>query len=251
MDNTKKFTHKVENYVKYRPSYPSEFMKYLTDEVGITKEKIVADIGAGTGKLTKLLANEVKTVYAVEPNGPMRKACEEYCSEFRNVIAVDGTAEASTLPDSSVDFITVAQAFHWFDREKAGSEFKRILKPGEKVILVWNNLLNENEFIIENDALLRRMCPDFHGLSGGSRSDPENYADFFMHSVCDHRIFDNDRLLTLEEYIGGSLSSSYAPLESDPVYQDFVDGLTAIFFKYSKDGRLLMPSVTQSYTGVI
>ena len=77
MDNKEKFTAKVDNYVKYRPTYPQEFIKYLASEVGIVEDAVVADIGAGTGILTRFLADHVKMIYAVEPNGEMRKACEK------------------------------------------------------------------------------------------------------------------------------------------------------------------------------
>jgi SAM-dependent methyltransferase len=249
MDNTKKFTNKVENYVKYRPSYPRGFIRYLTEELGLAAGKTAADVGAGTGILTRLLAACADTVYAVEPNAEMSRACRELCREYRNIVMIDGTAENTGLPDSSTDFVTAAQAFHWFDREKAKAEFGRILKPGGKVVLVWNSRVSENEFIKANDELCRRLCPDFNGFSGGIGWEEERYGDFFKDGLFEYRIFENDRTLTLEEYIGGSLSASYAPLERDENYSGFVEGLKDLFDRYSVGGRLLMPAVTQSYAG--
>jgi SAM-dependent methyltransferase len=250
MDNTGKFTNKADNYSKYRPSYPQEFIDYLANEAGFGKGSVVADIGAGTGILTKLLLEQVKSVFAVEPNFEMRQVCEKFCGAYKNFIPVDGTAEATALPDRSVDFITVAQAFHWFDRDKAGSEFRRILKPGGKVVLVWNSRISSNEFIIENDELCRRICPNFNGFSGGTDEDVTIY-DFFRDGKCDYRVFNNDRLMPLEEYIGGSLSSSYAPVKGESNYSAFIEGLAKLFEKYSSDGRLLMPNCTRSYTGLL
>ncbi|HZK54364.1 MAG TPA: hypothetical protein VFC84_09260 [Desulfosporosinus sp.] len=96
MDSKEKFTNKVSDYVKYRPKYPSEFINYLVKEVGVSRS-VIADIGAGTGILTKLLAPKVKKIYAVEPNLNMRLACEGYCDEFENFVAVDGSAEDTSL----------------------------------------------------------------------------------------------------------------------------------------------------------
>ena len=130
MNNKERFTNKVGNYLKYRPSYPQEFIDYLVSEVGLSRSSVAADIGAGTGILTRLLADKVKTIYAVEPNLKMRTACENYCDMVENFVAIDGSAEDTTLANNSVDFISVAQAFHWFDRTKTKLEFQRILKKG-------------------------------------------------------------------------------------------------------------------------
>ena len=252
MDNRDKFTNKASNYAKYRPSYPKEFIDYLMDEVGMAG-KIIADIGAGTGILTKLLADRAGRVIAIEPNKDMWDTCMEYCRILANFTALDGTAEDTGLPENSVDYITVAQAFHWFDRERTKTEFQRILKPNGKVTLVWNSRIAESEFIRENDELLRRVCPGFIGFSGGGSTELEQhaYADFFKDGLCEYRIFDNDRYLTLEEYTGGSLSASYAPLEGDPNYGEFIGGLKDLFEKYNSNGELLMPNKTYSYTGEV
>ena len=92
MNSKEKFTNKVSDYVKYRPTYPVDFINYLVNKVGLS-DSVVADVGAGTGILTKLLASKVKKIHAVEPNFNMRAACMEYCKEFDNFVAVDGSAE--------------------------------------------------------------------------------------------------------------------------------------------------------------
>ncbi len=250
MDNRDKFTNKAANYAKYRPSYPEGFIDYLMYEVGMAR-RTIADIGAGTGILTRLLADKAGKVIAVEPNRDMLEVCLEHCRMCGNFTALDTSAEKTGLPEHSVDFITVAQAFHWFDREKAKIEFRRILIQNGKVTLVWNSRSAENEFIKENDLLLRRLCPTFAGFSGGGGTELDQYVDFFKDGCCDYRVFDYDRYLTLEEYIGGSLSASYAPLESDPGYEEFIKGLKSLFYKYSSGGKLLLPNKTYSYTGEI
>ena len=181
----------MSDYVRYRPIYPSDFINYIVNEIQISKS-VVADVGAGTGILTKLLAPKVKKIYAVEPNYNMRLACKEFCDCFANFITVDGSAEQTNLQDNSVDFITVAQAFHWFDRCKTKIEFKRVLKTSGKVILVWNSRVAENELIKENDELCRRVCPEFRGGSGGSGTNPELYSDFFSGGLCEYKVFEKD-----------------------------------------------------------
>ena len=247
MDSKEKFTHKVENYVKYRPAYPQELISYLTEELGLSVNSVVADVGAGTGIFTKLLADKAKVIYAVEPNANMRAACERYCAGLEHVTVVDGGAEETGLPDRSVDFITSAQAFHWFDRNQTKPEFQRILKHGGKVILVWNSRVAEDELVQESDQLCRRYCTAFDGFSGGSSMDSNDYHHFFKE--CDYRTFENNITYTLDSYIGNSLSASYAPNENDPNYQAYIEALTELFHKYSVRGELLMPNKTHSYAG--
>lgn len=249
MDNTGKFSDKVANYVKYRSTYPDAFLNYLFNEVGLSSDACVADVGAGTGLLTEPLAERVKTIYAIEPNRNMRIACMEACGRNCSFIALDGTAEDTGIPDHSVDFITVAQAFHWFDRNRAHQEFTRIIKPEGLVILVWNSRIPESALTLENDALYRKHCPDFTGFSGGRESSVEQFLFFFRDETYEIRSFPNDRILTLEAFIGNSLSASYAPHPSDAGYNAFVAELSVLFDRYAKKGHLTVPMRTWSYTG--
>jgi SAM-dependent methyltransferase len=251
MKSTEKFTGKADYYSKYRPSYPDEFIDYLHYSVGIGKSSAVADIGAGTGILTRLISPISGRVLAVEPNESMRNAGIKYCEDLANVDFFDGCAENTGLNEYSLDFITVAQAFHWFDKEKAKAEFRRILKPEGKVILVWNSRVSDNEMVIENESILRRLCKDFTGFSGGPGSGDESISAFFSDNGYEERESRNDRVLSLEEFIGGSLSASYSPKRDDPNYDDFVESLKMLFSKYNVDGKLVMPNITRSYTGII
>ena len=129
-DPTKRFSNRVENYVKYRPGYPQGVLTLLQDKCGMTGASAIADVGSGTGILTELLLQNGNRVFAVEPNRDMRAAAELLLGKHPNFTSIDGTAEATTLPDQSVEVITAGQAFHWFDREPTRREFVRILKPG-------------------------------------------------------------------------------------------------------------------------
>src|SRR5208282_2924056 len=116
--------------IRYRPGYPPALLDLLREECGLHSDHVVGDIGSGTGFLSELFLKNGNRVYGVEPNAEMRAGGEEYLSSYANFTSVDGSAEATTLPASSVDFVAAGQAFHWFDPQAARREFLRILKPG-------------------------------------------------------------------------------------------------------------------------
>ena len=250
MNNADRFTNRVANYVKYRPSYPDSYLNYLTSEFGVSSKSVIADIGAGTGILSKLSAPRVRTVYAVEPNPEMRVAAAEYCKETPNVVIVDGSAEATSLPDDSVDFITAAQSFHWFDLEGARREFRRILKPGGTVALVWNVRDITTPFGREYESLVKQHCLEYLGSGGGS-AETLAYRLLFKNGVYDHRVFLNDRRLDLETLIGYSLSTSYAPVKGDENYPGFIKDLMELYERFNGGGSILLSMATHSYVGVV
>src|SRR5947209_11876909 len=127
IDSTSRFSSRVENYIRYRPGYPQSVVELLAGECGLTPTSVVADVGSGTGILTELFLRNGNTVYGVEPNREMREAGEGLLAGYPNFHSVDGRAEATGLPDASVDFVTAGQAFHWFDAQGARAEFSRIL----------------------------------------------------------------------------------------------------------------------------
>ncbi|MEN8614282.1 class I SAM-dependent methyltransferase [Dehalogenimonas sp. THU2] len=249
-DNKQRFSNRVENYTKYRPSYPAEYIDYLVAEVGLIPGSVVADIGAGTGILSRLLAPRVKTVLAVEPNTGMRLAAAEFCRDTANIVIVDGSAEATGLADSSLDFITAGQAFHWFDIEESRKEFRRILKPGGRVALVWNTRDITTPFGREYESLVKQTCVEYLGSGGGS-SETLAYRVFFKNGEYDYRVFSNDRRIDLETLIGYSLSTSYAPVKGDAAFPGFVENLMALYDRYADDGGLLLSTATHSYVGKI
>ena len=137
-DPTRRFTNRVANYARYRPGYPPAVLTCLRDECGLSPGSTVADVGSGTGILTELFLANGNHVYAVEPNEAMRQAAELSLAHYPGFTSVDGRAEATTLADDSVDFVTAGQAFHWFDAAASRVEFNRILRPGGYTALVWN-----------------------------------------------------------------------------------------------------------------
>jgi SAM-dependent methyltransferase len=122
-------------YERARPSYPPEAVDWIVERTGLGPGRTVVDLGAGTGKLTRLLVASGACVVAVEPVAEMRAKLEQVVPGIR---ALDGTAESIPLPDGAANAITVAQAFHWFDRERAYPELHRVLAPGSFLVLLWN-----------------------------------------------------------------------------------------------------------------
>ena len=129
------FERGAVDYERARPSYPASAIDLIIRECGIGPGVRVLDLAAGTGKLTRLLAPSGAALVAVEPVAAMR---EQFVAVAPDVAVLDGTAEAIPLPDSSVDVVTVAQAFHWFDPPVALTEIARVLRPGGSLVLVWN-----------------------------------------------------------------------------------------------------------------
>ena len=127
---TERFSTRVENYVKYRPGYPPAVLDLLKAECGLTPASVIADIGSGTGILTRLFLGNGNHVFGVEPNQAMREAGEQLLADFGGFVSVAATAEETTLPDRSADFVTAGQAFHWFNLARTRPEFARDLEAG-------------------------------------------------------------------------------------------------------------------------
>ena len=157
-DPIERFSDRAENYAKYRPGYPDEMLGFL--RVRLSPPAAVADVGSGTGILTRQLLNNGYELYAVEPNAPMRKEAEQTLSGYPGfTVSVVRRRRRPSLMES-VDLITCAQAFHWFDRAKARAEFCRILKVTGVVALIWNERQdNASDVNRKYDDLLERMAP--------------------------------------------------------------------------------------------
>src|SRR5258707_10267218 len=126
-DAKQRFSNRAADYVRYRPGYPSEALDVLGKECGLHPGHVIADIGSGTGFLSELFLKSGNRVYGVEPNEAMRQAGEEYLAAYDGFSSINGSAEATTLDDASIDFVTAGQAFHWFQKDAARKEFRRIL----------------------------------------------------------------------------------------------------------------------------
>ncbi len=158
------FDSGAEAYERGRPSYPDEAISHLVDVLGLAPGKRVLDLAAGTGKMTRLLVPTGVELVAVEPVAGMRTA---FAAAVPGVEVLDGTAEAIPLPDASVDAVVVAQAFHWFDQERALAEIDRVLKPGGGVSLVWNRRDESVPWVAEMSRIIhwnRGLIPQYDGI---------------------------------------------------------------------------------------
>ncbi|XEC97575.1 class I SAM-dependent methyltransferase [Paenibacillus tarimensis] len=238
-------------YVKYRPSYPEEAIDYLFSVVGLTPGCVTADIGAGTGVFAKLLVARGSKVIAVEPNQAMRETAERQLGGEPNFRAVPGSAEATGLPEHSVDFIVCAQSFHWFDRSAAQSEFHRILKPGGKVVLIWNSRLTQGSpFLEEYEQLLRTFGTDYEKV-GHKNISAETLSAFFMEGRMKEARFTNSQLFDLEGLAGRLQSSSYSPLPGHPNYEPMMIELRDLFERNNRDGKVSFEYETEVYWGQV
>lgn len=250
--NEDRFTGRADIYAKYRPTYPDSFIEYLYSQAGFQEGSIIADIGSGTGILTKLLLGKGSNVYGVEPNADMRKTAGQELAQYKNYVCVPASAESTGLNDRSIDFVTAAQAFHWFDRQKFKAECQRILKENGKAVLVWNSRDMASELVQRCDELNRAYCPDYKGFSGGAdHVSPGAFSDFFKDGVYECVVFQNDLMFDLDGFIGRSLSASYAPQEGAADHKPYVTGLKQLFEKHADSGILRMPNLTRAYIGCV
>ena len=162
LNSTERFSSRVENYIKYRPSYPAAVLELLSSRCGLGAGSVVADVGSGTGILTELLLETGAAVFAVEPNLAMREAAERNLNDYGRFRSIDGTAEATTLAQSSVDLITASQAFHWFDHPRFFDEVRRIARPGA-VVAVW--CYGIDRITPEIDAVVDELYTGYLGTS--------------------------------------------------------------------------------------
>ena len=209
---------------------------------------MIADIGSGTGILSRLFLEHGNRVLGIEPNREMREAAERALAGYPSFTSVDATAEATTLPDSSVDFVTAGQAFHWFDPDAAKAEFSRILRPPGCVVLVWNERRTESPFMREYEQLLRELGTDYaevtHRNVGGAR-----LAGFFAPNAYRLLRFDNRQVFDYESLVGRLLSSSFAPQPGDPRHERMLKRLREIFDRHETGGKVSFDYDTKLYFG--
>ncbi len=245
-DTIERFSNRVDNYAKYRPDYPSQILELLRRKCGLTRESIIADIGCGTGISSRMFLENGGRVFGVEPNTAMREAAIKYLEQFPWFIPVAGTAEATTLADASVDIVVAAQAFHWFDPDKTRTEFKRILKPGGFVVLIWNERqLDTTPFLAEYEAFLLKYATDYTKVRH-ENTDAESLKHFFEKEPS-YAVFQNEQTFDLNELKGRMLSSSYMPDEESAVYTAMIDELKTLFAKHNESGKIKVLYDTNIY----
>ena len=245
---TSRFSDRVENYVRYRPGYPAEVLLELKTECSLTPSHAIADIASGTGIWTRILMENGNPVFGVEPNAEMRQAGDRLLAAFPNFTSVAGTAEATSLPDASVDFVTAAQAAHWFDRKRTRQEFARILKPGGWLVLLWNERLTDSSpFLRDYEQLLQAYGTDYADVRHEHTTDAVNV--FFDPAPFRERVFAMRQEFDYAGLEGRLLSSSYAPGPGHPKHAPMVRELHRIFEAHAVAGRVSFDYKTKMYFG--
>lgn len=244
-DNTKRFSDRVEDYIRYRPNYPEKIVKILEEKISLDKNKTIADIGSGTGISSKLFLKNGCKVIGVEPNKEMREAAQQLLSGFANFKSVNGAAEKTNLPDESVDVIFCGQAFHWFDKEKSKIEFGRILKKNGNIVLVWNSRSDKSAFQNEYEKILFDNIEEYKSVNHRNIKD-EEISNFFspkkMHKTC----LDNNQFLDLEGLKGRLLSSSYCP-KSGKQHDRLMRRIEDVYQKYQVNNVIEFEYETQIF----
>jgi SAM-dependent methyltransferase len=248
-DSTKRFSSRVENYVRFRPGYPPGIVELLRDKYGLTEDSMVADVGSGTGLLSRVFLDAGLAVTGVEPNREMREAGDALLAGYGGFRSIDGTAEATTLADSSVDLITAAQAFHWFDVEATRREWLRVLCPNGAVALIWNERFIDTPFMRDAEAITDKYA---------SAGDPEGKIREAgrgriggLFGPSDFRVdeFPNRQMFDFAGLVGRISSSSYLPMAGEPAHKEMSEELRVVFEKWAEDGLVRFLYRTKVFHG--
>lgn len=233
-NNTARFTGKTDNYKAYRPGYPHGLIEYIQSIAQPSADIRIADLGSGTGILTELLLQTGYKVAAVEPNAEMREAGEQNLKQYSNFESIAAAAEQTTLASNSIDIITAAQAFHWFDLNTIRDEFERILKPGGCVLLIWNIMRLDTPFMQAYKAF-RKQYED-KNVVRPLYADYEAISHYFAPLPCTEIIIPHSYSLNEDGLQGLLLSSSLVSTDN----QTMLIELKTLFDNYAVDGKVEM-----------
>jgi len=246
-DNASLFSGRVQNYIKYRPTYPPALIELLKTRCALTPDKVIADIGSGTGILSKLFLMNGNKVYGVEPNTEMRHAAEKILGAYPNFISVEAGAEATTIPSHSVDIVTAGQAFHWFDPPAAHAEFIRILKPRGWVALIWNRARTNTHFEKEYDEFWRVELRGAHEARDGYEA---LIQPFFGEAHYEHVALEGiPQIMDQKEFLGRILSISAAIQPNEAGYDVFHRKVQDMFERHQQGNRVRLSYDTEIYFG--
>ncbi len=241
-----RFSDRVDNYVRCRPSYPEAVLDWLGERLSPRPD--VVDVGAGTGVFADQMLRRGWAVHAVEPNDAMRRACLERLGGVAGFGGSYGTAEDTGLPNESADLVTAAQAFHWFDPDAALPEFKRLLRPDGLVAVVWNSRETDTSpFLIAYEAFLRGLRTDYRKVDQHRLTDEAMAAYLPQQFEACH--WPNAQVFDLESLKGRFLSSSYAPAPGQPGHAEAIRRLETIFAEHERDGVVEFRYLTRLYVG--
>ena len=249
-DATKRFSDRVEQYVLYRPSYPTSIISFLENQYQLNSKWNIADIGSGTGISSKLFLDAGYAVTAVEPNDEMRQAAENLLYSYPTFTSIDGKAEESGLATHSFDLIIAGQAFHWFDAKAFKTECKRIGKEKALVLLCWNERLVNTDFLKAYEALILKYAIDYTSIDHRNISDAI-IQEFFTSHTFEKKTFPNVQRFDFTGLKGRLLSSSYIPNSNAASYENMINELQLIFQQYQHNNQVEIHYTTGLYIGLI
>lgn len=247
MDVTRRFSDRVDDYDRYRPRYPAALATWL-EARGMGAGSPVADVGAGTGILANLLLAMGCRVRLIDPNLPMLARGRQRLHGEESASFVCARAEATALASRSVDWITAGQAFHWFDQAPARREFARILRPGGRVLLVWNDHRLEPGFMTDYVGLMTTWGHDYHRTSFRTRPLDQEVTAFFGGDL-ERAVFHNTQELDRDGLVGRYFSSSYMPARGAPDHDAAHSAALDLFARHENEGRVTMIYDTRAFLG--
>lgn len=247
-DAKTRFSDRVDDYVRHRPSYPTDAIDAICAFAKVRAGSVVADVGAGTGISCGPFLDRGCTVYAVEPNVDMRRAAESTYAGKPSFHAVDGSAEQTTLSDQSVDLLTSFQSFHWFDQEHVGAEFRRVAKPGGCIAIVWNERKRSGSpFLNGYDELLLKYGTDYRRVVHRSTT-VERLGSLFLCPFI--RVnFANEQTFEHSGLVGRLRSSSYTPTPDMDSYAPMMAALRELFDRSQVNGVVRLEYETEVFLG--
>jgi len=247
VDPTARFSNRVTDYVKFRPSYPEAVFDALVARLGAELPRVAADIGSGTGIFSRGLLARGFDVHAVEPNPQMRAEAVRARGSEPRFHSGSGRAEATELPDESVALVVAAQAFHWFDTELCRSEWRRVLMPGGIVGVVWNQRRLGSAFMASYEALLQRL--EEYGRVSRWQRDEAAIVDLFGAGRFETLEVPNQQSFDWEGLRGRVLSSSYVPKPGQPGHEELMLELRRSFDVHARSGSVQFDYATRLHIG--
>lgn len=241
------YANKASLYARYRWDYAPAAIQAILDTTGIGPSDAMADIGAGTGILTRHFAGKVGRLYTVEADLHMLHEAQPTLNAVSNCLLIAACAEATGLPTASLDLLTVAQAIHWFEPVATRVEFRRILKPGG-----WLALLRNYPTDHTLGSALNAVMVEQNGVAAAAMAAPPYpvATDFYFgNGCCEKYIYPFSYYQDWEQFFGGLCSASYAPDPDHPAFPRFEKSAREVFDAFSQDGRISAHAETELVIG--
>lgn len=251
MSEINKFNKVADLYDKYRPNYPNELITDIVKKCKLDPDAIIADIGAGTGILTRKLLEQRKKIIAIEPDDDMREILVDNFRDNNNLKIMATSAEDTKIPSNTIDLITVAQAFHWFAIEEFRKECERILKPQGNIFILWNKINMEDEIVKQMKEIDYKYTQQYKEIKSVLEKEKMEHAIniFFKDKEYEEIVVRNDIQYDKETFIGYNLSKSYSLRSIDNKYEEYVKSFEELFEKYQIDGVINISNYVCGYLG--